>query len=155
MGHANALLCFTHPVLCLCIVWRLVAIFLPKDKPFLRHPGRIRQITPISRMYVVLQQVAGRRKPPRNRRPTLEETHRIVEGDHAVEVVVGGGEAAAGPLHGHNGLFVGPLDLDVYSGPENVDTVAGEVEAKVVAVRAEGKNFGAAERGQVYRLVGV
>jgi len=72
-----------------------------------------------------------------------------------VQVKVGGGDATASPLHGGDGLFVGPLDLDVQSGSEGVHAITGQVETELIAIGFEWEGFSAAQGGQVHGLASI
>ena len=94
-----------------------------------------------------------RLSPPWYRRPCPEELDGIRERQHAVEVVVGAGDGAAGPLHGRDGLLRGPLHLEVELGCEGVHPLAGQVEPELVPADVEDGDLGAAQRRHVHRPV--
>ena len=100
------------------VLAELVTVFLGQELSLLLDEGRVRQVAPLGRVHVEVDKVGGRRQPPRDGDAALEETNGVGECNNTVEVVVGGDYPPTVPLHGGDGLLVGPLDLDVDLGLE-------------------------------------
>ena len=107
------------------VLAELVTVFLGQELSLLLDEGRVRQVAPLGRVHVEVDKVGGRRQPPRDWDAALEETNGVGECNNTVEVVVGGAYPPTVPLHGGDGLLVGPLDLDVDLGLEVILGVIG------------------------------